>query len=492
MLMATAHDPVTQTKTKDAGVLFACFLVAGTASEVTLYRERLIETHVMPLIRMIVARKLRVDPLRLTGRQGPDEERAQDMYVQSAVALCRQLDRWRAEPAQAPHPEKFLDYVAVVAFNACKGVHRGTDPQAQVTYLLTHVTGFALWHTPNHVPVGGYREWQEAGLRETSASVRDDLLRDPEGFALAGLQARQPNKSLRQCRPPEILAALLDRAGAPLDLAALAGAFAALGLGQDKRIQEVSLSSLGQEEENDADRMDLLVDTGVSKGRPNQTTSLHEAEQVEADHLRLLLQRLWTQILTLPLHQRKALLLNFPGLDIRRLPGLKIARFDEIAAALEKTPDEMAALWNRLPLEDTEIALELDLTEPKVKNLRYSAYRTVAWRLRPFGRGALRKLWMAASQLIPLRPAVFLLRARDPLGASLLALLPREEIAGRTEIAEKIQITLEALNRVWDELPLSFGRISALLERVPHAIVLLYDEACAQLKPHLAELTVEE
>ena len=114
------------------------------------------------------------------------------------------------------------------------------------------------------------------------------------------------------------------------------------------------------------------------------------------------------------------------------------------------------------------------------------------WRLRPFGRGTLRKLWLAAIQLTSLRPAVFLLRARDPQGASLLALLPREEIAARPEIAEKIRIAPEALDKVWEALPLSFGRIALLLEKVPQAVALLYDEACMQLKPQLAEMALKE
>src|SRR5262245_29564062 len=78
--MDTVHDPVRHEKTEEAGVLFARFLDAGTATEAERCRERLIETHLLPLIRKIVARKLRVDPMRFTGRQGAEEERAQDLY----------------------------------------------------------------------------------------------------------------------------------------------------------------------------------------------------------------------------------------------------------------------------------------------------------------------------------------------------------------------------------------------------------------------------
>ena len=217
-----------------------------------------------------------------------------------------------------------------------------------------------------------------------------------------------------------------------------------------------------------------------------------EADVTREAHSGTLLRRLWIEICTLPVHQRRALALNVPGLDLRTLPQEQIASFSSIAGTLEMTPEALAALWNRLPLDDTEIAGILGTTEAKVRNLRQSAYRTLAWRLRPFGRGALRRLWLAALQLAPLRPAVFWLRACDPRGASLLALFPREDIVGRQEIAEKIGLGSETLHGVWDSLPLSFVQIGTLFQRVPQGMALLYEEARAQLKSHLAEMMPEE
>jgi hypothetical protein len=82
-----------------------------------------------------------------------------------------------------------------------------------------------------------------------------------------------------------------------------------------------------RQEEDGLDQIETQLDAGIDI----------EAALTDADALSSLLQKLWAQIPTLPLHQRKALLLNFPGWDIRRLPDLKIARFEEIAA-LEHNP----------------------------------------------------------------------------------------------------------------------------------------------------------
>jgi hypothetical protein len=85
----------------------------------------------------------------------------------------------------------------------------------------------------------------------------------------------------------------------------------------------------------------------------------------------------------------------------RLLPEIDVVGFGAIATALEKSPAEMALVWNSLPLDDTTIALELATTAPKVKNLRQSAYDTLSWRMRPFRRGTLRRLWLAALCLPP-------------------------------------------------------------------------------------------
>ncbi len=76
--------------------------------------------------------------------------------------------------------------------------------------------------------------------------------------------------------------------------------------------------------------------------------------------LRQRLERLWPEVLLLSARHRGALLLSARAPATRAavclMVDLGIASFREVAAALEITVEELAELWNRLPLEDSEIA----------------------------------------------------------------------------------------------------------------------------------------
>ena len=62
---------------------------------------------------------------------------------------------------------------------------------------------------------------------------------------------------------------------------------------------------------------------------------------------------------------------------------LGVASFREVAAALEMTPQELAEVWNRLPLEDREIAARLGVDRQQVINLRSTARERLARRENP-------------------------------------------------------------------------------------------------------------
>ncbi|HUR82071.1 MAG TPA: hypothetical protein VM733_15000, partial [Thermoanaerobaculia bacterium] len=84
--------------------------------------------------------------------------------------------------------------------------------------------------------------------------------------------------------------------------------------------------------------------------------------------------------------QRKALLLNLRGEDEPNVIALLIltgtAKFDDIAAAREMSGQELAELWNELPLDDLRIAAALGVTRQQVINLRKSARERLRRRLR--------------------------------------------------------------------------------------------------------------
>ena len=100
------------------------------------------------------------------------------------------------------------------------------------------------------------------------------------------------------------------------------------------------------------------------------------------------LERLWEELQLLPLNQRAALLLNLKDPSgfgcITLFPATGIATVRQLAAALEISPDDLAALWNDLPIEDARIAELTGLTRQQVINARKSGRERLARRLKGF------------------------------------------------------------------------------------------------------------
>jgi hypothetical protein len=101
---------------------------------------------------------------------------------------------------------------------------------------------------------------------------------------------------------------------------------------------------------------------------------------------RTYLVRLWEEIRKLPPRQAAALLLNLRDGQGRNaaalLPLTGIATLREMATAVGLSPESLAGLWNRLPLEDTGLAEILGVTRQQVINLRKSARERLARRMR--------------------------------------------------------------------------------------------------------------
>jgi RNA polymerase sigma factor (sigma-70 family) len=93
----------------------------------------------------------------------------------------------------------------------------------------------------------------------------------------------------------------------------------------------------------------------------------------------------WREIDLLPPRQRIALLLGLRDENGSAIASLlillRIATFDELAAAVELGRDELAAIWDQLPLPDLVIAERLGLTRQQVINLRKSARDRLGRRL---------------------------------------------------------------------------------------------------------------
>jgi hypothetical protein len=151
--------------------------------------------------------------------------------------------------------------------------------------------------------------------------------------------------------------------GAPIELDALVNTVAEL-----QGIKDQVAPGTRDDDEESALATERLAD--------NRTNIATELEQ------RLYLQRLWAEILELPVRQRSALLLNLKiegESVITLLPLIGIASVRQIAEAVAIPAEQFAELWNELPLEDAVIARQLKVTRQQVINLRKSA-RERLWR----------------------------------------------------------------------------------------------------------------
>lgn len=334
VMAGAGHDPVLRP-----------FLDSADEEEARHHLADLLERHASPLVRDVVRGQV---PERLGGASDAGD-------VQSGVLLRLTAHLWTLRGNHEAAPlESFSGYVAATAHNACHAFFRSRYPHRsrlrnKLRYVLTRGAGLALWADDRQAWVAGLAAWTgrkaapEAGKRLAEARSRTA----PRPF-------------------PELVRTLVEQAGGPCRLEDLAEAAAhVLGVTDDAL-------SLSEESETSAPLESRLAD-----GRPGQ------GEQLES---RMYLERLWSEILTLPAHQRTALLLNLRdpngGGMLGLLPLTGIASLPEIAAALGLPEARLVELWPDLPVDDEWIARELAVNRRQVINFRKCARERLARRMR--------------------------------------------------------------------------------------------------------------
>lgn len=309
--------------------------------------ERLLRDYAEPVIRKVTR-----------SRGVHDEEEVRSM---TTVHLIARLDTLRREGESI---EDFPAYVAGIAQNCCNQVLRRANPEYsrlknRIRYLLSHRPRFNLL-----VEEGERYVCLLTGWRRDGSSVAKELAGplDLTGFVMP----RAVGPALEGAHLEELLAAVLDWCGRPLYLSDLVAAVAHLVGARD-----ASPLSLATSDSEDTDIGQLLPDLSVDV-----------AWEVE---LRSELQKLWVEIAELPRPQRVALLLNLRDSQQRDalmlLPLTGVAGLAEMARVLELSANELAELWNRLPLDDLTIAQLLGVSRQQVINLRKSARQRLTRRM---------------------------------------------------------------------------------------------------------------
>jgi DNA-directed RNA polymerase specialized sigma24 family protein len=328
------HDP-----------LLRPFLDSADDEKARHHLAELLERHASPLVRDVVRGQV---PERLGGAAD-----ASDVHSGVLLRLTAHLWTLRSSADAAPL-ESFSGYVAATAHNACHAFFRSRYPHRsrlrnKLRYVLTRGAGLALWSDERQSWLAGLAAWSgrkaapDAGRRLAEARARTA----PGAFA-------------------DLVRTLVEQAGGPCRLEELAEAVAhVLGVTDDA-------VSLSEETETSAPLESRLADTRPSQG-----------EQLES---RLYLEQLWSEILTLPPHQRTALLLNLRDPNgsgmLALLPLTGIASLAEIAAALGLSEQRLLDLWPRLPVDDEWIAGELAVNRRQVINFRKCARERLARRMR--------------------------------------------------------------------------------------------------------------
>ena len=282
---------------------------------------------------------------RLAFRSAAEAQDRDDVCGEAMVELLRRLRAIR-DGANTEPIENFSAYVAVTTNHACDEYLRRRYPQrrrlkTRLRYLLSTEPRFAVWESEASQTrdwVCGLRIWQFQGKERTN--------QPKDGWG--GISGLSRGDRSRQS-VVSMLARIFESTKGPILLEELVSIVGRLW-GVSDQVVPIDPQTSG----------DLLARDP-------------ELQLVE----RRGLERLWSEIRNLPVPQRVALLLNLRAGEgdspIVFFPMMGIASIRQIAEALSIPAEELATLWNSLPVDDQMIASRLSVTRQQVINLRKSA-----------------------------------------------------------------------------------------------------------------------
>lgn len=280
---------------------------------------------------------------------------ADDVVSETRLRLIRRLWALRREGGEII--EDFAAYVATTATRTCYGHLRARFPartrfRNQIRYSVSRHPDTGL--EPDEQGVWQCRS--RAIRRAAPPGSTQAFLDSPSDF----LQRERIDRA----QPlPHLVAAVLAKLDGAIELDRLVDALArALGV--------VDAAPAGDPPDAEGHALERVPDPS-----PGAARVLSDREELQA---------LWREVADLPVKQRIALLLNLRDPDggsaMHALPATGIVSMPDLARLLEIGDEELAALWDQLPLDDLTIAARLGLTRQQVINLRKSARARLARR----------------------------------------------------------------------------------------------------------------
>jgi RNA polymerase sigma factor (sigma-70 family) len=286
----------------------------------------------------------------------------EELFSEAILQLIRRLQEIKPDPAR--HSITNLNaYAAVTAFNVLHAHFRRAHPERQrlrnrIRHVVRKSTRFALWHSRSGQLVCGLTGWAGTVSGECSEA---DLDRIPP---LSPPLPATWNEDIGRAQITRALDQVFDHGRKPLDLERLVEKVAELFRLPVSPAQSASTHAIGR-----------IASEWIDGTASAESSLVFRSALVEV----------WREVDLLPPRQRIALLLSLRdenGSGITSLLVLlRIATFDQLAGAVELSPEALAAIWDRLPLPDTAIAERLDLSRQQVINLRKSARDRLGRRL---------------------------------------------------------------------------------------------------------------
>jgi hypothetical protein len=321
--------------------------------------SELIAVHIEPVIYGVIRSRL-----FLNSRDATENAEVSDIRQEISLQLVAALKQLREHPGTPPIKD-LCGFAAVISHRACSRWMRQRSPRrhafkTRLYYILTRQRGFTLWRNEMNKIIVGFAAWR--GRKEIETEKRLKQLTNEETL-VAKIRLLGSSK---RADLGGVLAAIFNYLGAPVEF--------------DKLVS--SLATLLNINDSPMHSMKVISDShqiGIPDPKPDA------AQQTEN---RIFLERLWEEVKQLPTHQRTALLLNLRDSEgvgcIALFPVLGLATLRQLAEALEMSADNLAEIWNNLPLEDARIGDILQMNRQQVINARKSARERLARRLKEF------------------------------------------------------------------------------------------------------------
>lgn len=278
----------------------------------------------------------------------------EELFSEAVLQLIRRLHEIKPDPASRPIAN-LSGYAAVTAFNVVHAHFRRAHPERQrlrnhIRHLVRKSARFALWQSPSGPFVCGLASWEGTASGEASEADLDGIP------ALVPPVSATWNDAIGRPQLTRALDHVFEHVRKPVELERLV-----------EKVAELFRLPVSPSQASPVERVDETVSA--------ESSLVYRSALVEV----------WREIGLLPPRQRIALLLGLRDENGSALTSLlvllRIATFDELAGAVELGRDELAALWDQLPLPDLVIAERLALTRQQVINLRKSARDRLGRRL---------------------------------------------------------------------------------------------------------------